>query len=262
MPRRSKSKRKRAGAVADIEPSDDPKSEGFYVPKEGMMLPTGQGVCVEKIDSIVVNGQTVVLFFSEGCTALHAFNLSEKKVHTAAFDLPVLGFAAHNGQIIVLLDSAYGVPKNGEFDDSRASKSIAVLDVSEDGAMTDVTASSPMTSLITSLSVESLHADGQTLASLALFPNISLFPRWPGFEEDEELAGGPTTATAVDESSLENMNLRQLGRLKGKGADVPQDLISKKRRKNIEKEVAIGKGKKGGPKVIYKEKGEKEEVKE
>ena len=35
-------------------------------------------------------------------------------------------------------------------------------------------------------------------ATLALYPDLSLFPRWPGFEEDDDLAGpavDPTSTT-------------------------------------------------------------------
>lgn len=63
------------------------------------------------------------------------------------------------------------------------------------------------------------------IAGLNLYPNLGLFPRWPGFEEDEELAGEVTPA-----SEFEGMAPKQLGRLKAQGVDVSSYLSKKRRR--------------------------------
>lgn len=105
--------------------------------------------------------------------------------------------------------------------------------------MSDNTASSSLVaSLRAALSDPSLDATPTTLSQLALFPNLSLFPRWPGFEEDEELAG-PAVNTPEGKAELETLNSRQLGRLKARGEDV-QDLLPKKKKRRGRKGAAVG----------------------
>lgn len=104
--------------------------------------------------------------------------------------------------------------------------------------MTDMTATSPLAApLLAAISTSTPAASAATLAHLGagLYPNLALFPRWPGFEEDEELAG-PGVNTPEGKAELESMNSKQLGRLKARGEDV-QDLLPKKKKR---------KGAKGG----------------
>jgi tRNA (guanine-N(7)-)-methyltransferase subunit TRM82 len=90
---------------------------------------------------------------------------------------------------------------------------------------------------------------------LNLYPNLSLYPRWPGLEEDDDLAGpadqavsnGNTDANAnADQASAaaqakpkkeytqeeyEAMNLKYLGRLKSQGYKVDEVMRAKRREK-------------------------------
>ena len=91
------------------------------------------------------------------------------------------------------------------------------------------------------------------VANLDLYADLSLMPRWPGMEEDDEMAGSAETDTQGESSAmasdagesylppgkapkdwtreeLEKLNVKQLGRLKSQGVDIG-NLITKKRKK-------------------------------
>ncbi|KAL1413578.1 tRNA (guanine-N(7)-)-methyltransferase non-catalytic subunit trm82 [Vanrija albida] len=271
--RRAKTKRNQPPkpAAPGPAPSDDPTSDGWYVAPEGSMYPVGNGVVVDRITSVVVDGVTVVVFNIEGGAALHSFVLpteasdASPDVSSVAFAHPVLGLTPAPGvdaSLLVALDSTFGVKKSDtELDQARAGQSFAVVTATADGKLSDVSAQQQplLTALNQSLAAsESLAATPAALSTLALYPNLGLFPRWPGFEEDEELAGtaddGAAPGAADDK---EKLNTRQLGRMKARGADV-QDLIPKKnkKRKRSGKGGAGGGGGGGAP----DEGGEEEQV--
>ena len=108
----------------------------------------------------------------------------------------------------------------------------------------DITASSPtlLKPLMAALSHQSLMASPTTIASIDHYGELSIYPRWPGLEEDDDLAGQDGTAgTAADTDApgvggktwtreeLEKLSPKELGRLKSKGVDVG-DLLHKKRK--------------------------------
>lgn len=140
---KSKKRAEAAAAAAKAGPpaSDDPRSEGFCVAPPGMQFPVGPNVCIERIDSVVVDGQTVIVFFSEGCTALHALSLpegeGEVEVHSFPTAYPVLGFTRVPGsvcQLVVALDATYGVKKDAaSVDEGLEKQMFAVVDVAANG---------------------------------------------------------------------------------------------------------------------------------
>lgn len=92
-----------------------------------------------------------------------------------------------------------------------------------------------------------------------MYPDLDLFPRWPGFEEDEELAGPQPSSEAGDSTSLAGqggvgpkktwspeelakMSVKQLGRLKSQGVDVG-DLMTKRKKELLTRGYYVQKGK-------------------
>jgi hypothetical protein len=104
-------------------------------------------------------------------------------------------------------------------------------------------------SLYTSLSQSHLLLPPSSHASLALHANLTLLPRWPGYEDDEDdsnpsntlnpddtasIAGTMTTMggglnKTYSQEELEGMNVKQLGKLKARGLDV-EGIIGRKRK--------------------------------
>ena len=65
--RRARSEMRKLRKVSKRGKRDELMADGtFYEAPEGWILPSGQGVCVKKLGSIVVEGVLIVLFFSEG----------------------------------------------------------------------------------------------------------------------------------------------------------------------------------------------------
>ncbi|KAK8854534.1 hypothetical protein IAR55_003273 [Kwoniella newhampshirensis] len=199
--------------------------ETFYTAPEGYILPSGQGICVKKIQSIQVGGQTIVLFFSEGASAIHSFvfstdQSSQPVVHTLPLPHPVLDFTpitSQPGQILLSLDTAWGVLKQnpGPGTEGRQEaikregpvtksevealeKLLVVLDVAVDGALSESSSNSTATfsALVPTLPTTSF----KTLSNLNLYPLLGVLPRWPGFEEDED-SGPPVPVPAAGDDA-------------------------------------------------------------
>ncbi|EIW68303.1 hypothetical protein TREMEDRAFT_69302 [Tremella mesenterica DSM 1558] len=244
---------------------DVEKEEEFYVAPEGWRLPSGQGVCIKKIQVIQIESQDVVVFFSEGCAGLHSFVLAQDLTHatvnTFKTDFPVLDFTqipGEEGRLVVSVDTAWGSLKRNRLPDEKVGpvgevdeemlqilgKVLMVVEVSSGGQISALPNHPILTILSSALSGLS-PADPKTLASLDLYPDLSLYPRWPGMEEDDDQAG--QTDSAVSEAGesvvsmkgklpnewtreeLEKLNVKQLGRLKAQGVDTG-DLIYKKKK--------------------------------
>lgn len=238
-PRKMKKSRKQHAAAVESDvseptrtPSDDPASEDWYLAPEGYQLPSGEGVVIEKIDSVEVDGKTVIVLFAEGGTALHSFVLDDETavVNTQPMSHPILGFAQRPGsasQLVVALDTVHRAGS----DASEASSAFAVVNIGPDAALSDV--SSTEHSLVSTLNtaIAATQAPPSTLANLNLYPNLSLYPRWPGFEEDEELAGPASDAPVLTSEQADGLTSRHLGRLKASGMQVQHLLAPRKKRK-------------------------------
>lgn len=231
--RKIKGKRKAAGTDASFTPSDDPREAGWYTAPEGHMYPIGQGLAIGQIGSIVVGDNTVVLFYSRGARALHAFKLDSDEIRTLAFGHPVTGFAVFGGKVLVTLDTTTQPPS--PVDDGAASGPVALVDVSPDAEL--AVANSPLVEALTqSLSDSRLQIGEQDKGKLNLYADLQILPRWPGFEDDEAQAAGESVPANVDELAP-----KRLGRLKAQGHDVHIP-AKKKRKSKSERKKARGAG--------------------
>ncbi|WVQ95232.1 hypothetical protein IAU59_002327 [Kwoniella sp. CBS 9459] len=206
-----------AAAAAAVE------EETFYTAPEGWILPSGQGVCVRKIESVKVGNDTVVLFFSEGAAALHSFILSADStpsaVHTIPLPYPILDFTpvpTQPGQILISLDTAWGVLKKNPSpgvegrqdviprtdlsdEEQKALEEVfVVVSVGAGGSLNK--ADSTITQALAS---HLPKTDIKTVSNLDLYPLLNMLPRWPGHDEELDEANLPSTpGTGGDASSI------------------------------------------------------------
>ncbi|WVO14571.1 hypothetical protein L204_102206 [Cryptococcus depauperatus] len=256
-----------------------PEEDTFYSAPDGYMLPSGQGVCVKRIDSVEIGGETVILLYSEGASAIHSFVLPERLegdkpvVHTLPLEKPILDFVpltllGDDREIVVSLDTAWdSLKKNpgpgiegkqdvvvrGELSETEMQEMrrvFAVVKVGTSGslALADSARFEPLVSALPTTAPK-------TLANLNLYPLLGVLPRWPGFEEDFEDSLPPMVPGMVPISSspsayapsvvstfgggikknytpdeLEQLNTKQLGRLKAAGVDVGSILLKRQKK--------------------------------
>ncbi|ORY32126.1 WD40-repeat-containing domain protein [Naematelia encephala] len=280
-------KLKRAGKKArlDLPANVEVQQQEFYTAPQGWLLPTGQGVCVKKIESVQVGQETVILFSSEGCAALHSFILpsdpvSPPFIHTLPLPYPLVDFTAIPGEdvrLLLSLDTTWGVLKQNpgldgvnttskakegltEEEGEMIKQSLAVVQVETSGQLVDITSGSLtlLDPVYRTLQQSHQLINPSTIANLNLYGNLSLLPRWPGLEEDDDLAGtneqnagseatqnGDGAGKEWTADELEKMNVKQLGRLRSQGVAV-EEVIARKRKqgkgKKSDKNKDIGEG--------------------
>ena len=177
---------------------------------------------------------------TSSAAAIHAFVLptdfsSEPRIQTFPFSHPVLDFAIlPSSQLLVTCDPAFGVftqnqtgrpPAKGKAVErtvtpdqtTTTSDCVTVVQVGSGASVSwnshwqmiiaDVkleSTSSPLLTTITSLLADSANAvQPKILSALSLYPDLSLLPRWPGFEEDDDLAGSNEPVTDPSEQPAE-----------------------------------------------------------
>jgi tRNA (guanine-N(7)-)-methyltransferase subunit TRM82 len=184
-----------------------------------------------------------------------------------------------NDQILITLDTSFNVatfnqkaaqkPAAVAEDDisqeqrEEMKKSYRIVQIASDGSVrdlsfgsykaddqfTDITSSHPLQSTLDSIITSPTNqTTSKDLSTLNLYPDLSLFPRWPGLEEDDDLAGPstdpipsdptPTTGVVMEPSGprkeytheeYQVMNLKHLGRLKAQGYKVDDYMRTKRR---------------------------------
>ncbi|OCF35779.1 hypothetical protein I316_02271 [Kwoniella heveanensis BCC8398] len=266
--------------AAETTTSASADEETFYTAPEGWILPSGQGVCVRKIESVRVGDDTVVLFFSEGAAALHSFILSPDStpsaVHTIPFPYPILDFtpiSTQPGQVLVSLDTAWGVLKKNPSPGTEGRQDVIPRDdlsdeeqkaLEEVFTVVSVGAGGSLnkadSAIAQPLSANLPKTNIKTVSNLDLYPLLNMLPRWPGHDEELDEANLPSTpggdASSIAPSSmtsatnglrrnyapeeLEKMGTKQLGRLKSSGVDIGNLLVQRQKKAKEENRRKLG----------------------
>ncbi|WVF67659.1 hypothetical protein IAT40_002418 [Kwoniella sp. CBS 6097] len=278
------------------------EEETFYTAPEGWVLPSGQGVCVRKIESVKVGDDTVVLFFSEGAAALHSFILSADStpsaVHTISLPYPVLDFSpvpTQPGQVLVSLDTAWGVLKKNPSPGVEGRQDVITrteLSDEEQKALEEVfvvvsigaggSLNKADSAIAQTLSSNLPKTDIKTVSDLDLYPLLNMLPRWPGHDEELDEANLPSTpggdASSIAPSSmtsatnglrrnyapeeLEKMGTKQLGRLKSTGVDIGNLLVQRQKKAKEENRRKMGLEKQMPPPAKKAKKEKKQQLSE